>query len=188
MQHRFDSFLFFRSSIVFAQEGGMQGLTIAIIVLLALIAVALIRLTHGIESVSSLMMLQWRRQRIDELSTQATQEQALAAVLADTWGAVVQVVAGSLRCAAVPTPHIAATCTDGARVFVSQQPRVLRRLGFTRRARRAVNLTRRISLRRAEICALWFAANAGPHATHTRIRSDADWHALRVEIDNGGPR
>ncbi len=166
----------------------MQGLTIAIIVLLALIAVALIRLTHGIESVSSLMMLQWRRQRIDELSTQATQEQALAAVLADTWGAVVQVVAGSLRCAAVPTPHIAATCTDGARVFVSQQPRVLRRLGFTRRARRAVNLTRRISLRRAEICALWFAANAGPHATHTRIRSDADWHALRVEIDNGGPR
>lgn len=168
--------------------GDMSWFTAMLALLLSAVCIAMLLIARSIDAAAMVLLAHWQRLRVAQLDSVDAQEAALAEMLAVGFGEIMQLTAGSLRCTAVPAPHLAATCVDGARVFVTQQPEVLHRLGFARQGWHETNLTRNGALRRAEMQALWRAMHAKARLPHAPVRSNEDWHALLTRQPAGGMR
>jgi len=168
--------------------GDMSWFAAMLALLLPAVCIAMLLVVRSIDATAAVLLAHWHRLRVAQLSSVDAQEAALAEILAAGFGEIMQLTTGSLRCTAVPAPHLAATCVDGARVFVTQQPELLHRLGFVRQGWHATNLTRNGALRRAEMYALWQATHTNARLPHAPVRSNGDWHALLTRQPAGGMR
>jgi len=106
----------------------------------------------------------------------------LARLIADASDLPTQLMSESLSCAAVPAPFLTATRVDGVRIYVTQQPQMLRKLRMMRSGQRSINITRGAATRRMEMCAIWEAACIRNHTPQTALPEHQDWHALFVHV------
>lgn len=153
------------------------------------IAVALWRslrsLERSSEHIASTLDDQRHRIAVMRMSDPLELEAELARLLADSLGAAVHLVRNTITCAVLPAPYISATRADGARVFITQQLRLCRRLGLVRRAQRSINLTRGSAARRMTMLAVWAAVNGRADGPQPALPPRRDWHALISQTSEG---
>jgi hypothetical protein len=148
------------------------------------------------EQIAAFFLAQRHQADIERYRDSAELHRALASMLADAFGSPTHLLPDSLVCAVTPSPFLVMTRTDGVRIYVTQQPHLLRRVGLVRRIDRSANLTRGISTRQTAMRAIWEAVCARTDMPQPALPTQQDWHALitgttiqhRHVLHNGGSR
>lgn len=130
------------------------------------------------EQIAALLVAQRHQADVERYRDSAELHRALASLLADAFGSPTRLLIDSLTCAVVPSPFLVTTRADGTRIYVTQQPRLLRRVGIVRRVDRSTNLTRGVVVRRAAMRAVWEAVSARADVPQPSLPLQKDWYAM----------